>query len=191
MPKLCTSFEKNAFPCSHLQFATFTLCKLSTDHAIHRSKIIAQWPNTYYCILCFFPACPWQAIAKSIFTLFCSSDTYTLQTYHGNLLNSRMVMLFWVAVGLSIRCIYTYNSVYMYVDVCVVVQCRSRRHRVYTPYPFLPEVDERLCMKPDGSDLLGCHPSYDGELWACYATWWRSTWAISLGFSLWKSMENP
>lgn len=30
------------------------------------------------------------------------------------------------------------------------------------------EVDERLCMKPDGSDILGCHPSYDGELWACY-----------------------
>ena len=23
-------------------------------------------------------------------------------------------------------------------------------------------------MKPDGSDILGCHPSYDGELWACY-----------------------
>ena len=33
------------------------------------------------------------------------------------------------------------------------------------------EVDERLCMKPDGSDLLGCHPSYDGELWACYVAW--------------------
>ena len=37
------------------------------------------------------------------------------------------------------------------------------------PWPW--QVDERLCMKPDGSDLLGCHPSYDGELWACYVTW--------------------
>ena len=40
----------------------------------------------------------------------------------------------------------------------------------------LPQVDERLCMKPDGSTLLGCHPSYDGELWACYVTWlWKGT----------------
>lgn len=30
------------------------------------------------------------------------------------------------------------------------------------------EIDERLCMLPDGSDLLGAHPSYDAELWACY-----------------------
>ena len=31
------------------------------------------------------------------------------------------------------------------------------------------QVDERLCLKPDGH-VLGCQPSYDGELWACYAT---------------------
>ena len=30
------------------------------------------------------------------------------------------------------------------------------------------EVDERLAMCADGSGLLGCKPSSDGELWACY-----------------------
>jgi len=30
------------------------------------------------------------------------------------------------------------------------------------------EVDERLCMKRDESGLLGCLPSNDAELWACY-----------------------
>mmetsp|Transcript_27468 Transcript_27468/g.63993 ORF Transcript_27468/g.63993 Transcript_27468/m.63993 type:complete len:505 (-) Transcript_27468:57-1571(-) len=34
--------------------------------------------------------------------------------------------------------------------------------------PVEIEIDERLCMAPDGSDLLGAHPSFDGELWACY-----------------------
>lgn len=29
-------------------------------------------------------------------------------------------------------------------------------------------IDERLCVKSDESGLLGCHPSIDGELWACY-----------------------
>jgi len=29
-------------------------------------------------------------------------------------------------------------------------------------------IDERLCTKPDGKGLLGCAPSVDGELWACY-----------------------
>ena len=29
-------------------------------------------------------------------------------------------------------------------------------------------VDERLARKPDGTGLLGCEPSQDGELWACY-----------------------
>ena len=29
-------------------------------------------------------------------------------------------------------------------------------------------VDERLAAKPDGSGLLGCAPSDDGELWVCY-----------------------
>ena len=29
-------------------------------------------------------------------------------------------------------------------------------------------VDERLARKPDGTGLLGCEPSRDGELWACY-----------------------
>ena len=29
-------------------------------------------------------------------------------------------------------------------------------------------VDERLCSKSDGSGLLGCQVTSDGELWACY-----------------------
>ena len=29
-------------------------------------------------------------------------------------------------------------------------------------------VDERLASKADGSGLLGCSPSDDGELWPCY-----------------------
>mmetsp|Transcript_95947 Transcript_95947/g.248069 ORF Transcript_95947/g.248069 Transcript_95947/m.248069 type:complete len:520 (+) Transcript_95947:60-1619(+) len=30
------------------------------------------------------------------------------------------------------------------------------------------EIDERLCTTHDGSRLLGCEPSVDAELWACY-----------------------
>mmetsp|Transcript_95964 Transcript_95964/g.248142 ORF Transcript_95964/g.248142 Transcript_95964/m.248142 type:complete len:526 (+) Transcript_95964:60-1637(+) len=30
------------------------------------------------------------------------------------------------------------------------------------------EIDERLCSTSDGSRLLGCQPSEDAELWACY-----------------------
>jgi len=30
------------------------------------------------------------------------------------------------------------------------------------------EIDERLCTKPGTSELLGCAPSVDGELWVCY-----------------------
>jgi len=29
-------------------------------------------------------------------------------------------------------------------------------------------IDERLVLKPNGQGLLGCRPSVDGELWACY-----------------------
>ncbi len=29
-------------------------------------------------------------------------------------------------------------------------------------------IDERLAARPDGTGLLGCSPSSDGELWACY-----------------------
>jgi hypothetical protein len=29
-------------------------------------------------------------------------------------------------------------------------------------------VDERLAAKADGSGLLGCSPSTNGELWPCY-----------------------
>jgi hypothetical protein len=29
-------------------------------------------------------------------------------------------------------------------------------------------VDERLAKKADGSGLLGCQPTVDGELWVCY-----------------------
>lgn len=29
-------------------------------------------------------------------------------------------------------------------------------------------IDERLARKPDGTGLLGCEPSKDGELWGCY-----------------------
>ena len=39
-----------------------------------------------------------------------------------------------------------------------------------TPNPNQVDVvvDERLARKPDGTGLLGCEPSRDGELWACY-----------------------
>jgi len=29
-------------------------------------------------------------------------------------------------------------------------------------------IDERLCTKPGGNELLGCSPSITGDLWACY-----------------------
>eukprot|EP00931_Biecheleriopsis_adriatica_P120201 TRINITY_DN95325_c0_g1_i1.p1 TRINITY_DN95325_c0_g1~~TRINITY_DN95325_c0_g1_i1.p1 ORF type:complete len:686 (-),score=154.25 TRINITY_DN95325_c0_g1_i1:33-2066(-) len=29
-------------------------------------------------------------------------------------------------------------------------------------------IDERLCTKPNGQELLGCSPSSTGDLWACY-----------------------
>ena len=36
-------------------------------------------------------------------------------------------------------------------------------------------VDERLAKKPDGTGLLGCEISKDGELWACYLEKARAT----------------
>ena len=43
-------------------------------------------------------------------------------------------------------------------------------------------VDERLAKKPDGTGLLGCELSKDGELWACCAPAATRTLALPPAF---------
>jgi len=38
--------------------------------------------------------------------------------------------------------------------------------RTWKPVDY--KIDERLCTKPGGNELLGCGPSITGDLWACY-----------------------